>query len=143
MVRQNAHSVVTSAHFRIKAELSLKEQEAIILVWEMNMFGTKAKDLVKALPEESRQLLENGLRRYINATSEEGTALDRAQVIADLKHHRHLLTIRYGAAYVRNDRDCIAFMVAVTGLSELHCAAYEMSELQPWHQLGIKACPVL
>ena len=108
------------------------------MLWEMNMFGTTAKDLVRSLPEESRQLLENGLRRYINATSEEGTAQDRTQVIADLKLYRHLLTLEEGAAYLCNDRDCIAFMVAVTGLSELLCAASEMSELQPWHQLGIK-----
>lgn len=102
------------------------------------MFGTTAKSFVSNLPEESRQLLESGLRRYINATCEECTAQDRTQVISDLKLYRHLLTLEEGSAYRCNDRDCIAFMVAVTGLSELLCAAYEMSELQPWHQLGIK-----
>lgn len=107
------------------------------------MFGTMAKDLVRGLPDESCQLLENGLRRYINATSGECTANDRQQVIADLKRYRHLLTLEEGVAYLCNDRDCIAFMVAVTGLAELLCAAYEMSELQPWHLLGIRPAPAL
>lgn len=103
---------------------------------EMNMFGTTAKDLVDSLPEATRGILQDGLQRYIRATGEEGSPKEREQAIADLKKFRHLLSLFEGAAYQRNDRDCIAFMVAVTGQTELICAAYEMTDVHPWHQFS-------
>jgi hypothetical protein len=92
-----------------------------------------ARELVNEFTADAQMALMDGLQRYLDVTAPAKLAADPDQATADRAEYGRLLTLSGENGLVRTDKDSIAFLVGVTGLSELHCAAYILSESQPWH----------
>lgn len=93
-----------------------------------------AKDFISGLSDETQDALKKAQQRYLDATASAEASTNPEVSSADRRQYGHLLTLAQAPVYERNDKDCIEFIKAVTGLTELECAAYLLSDLPVWHR---------
>jgi hypothetical protein len=100
----------------------------------ISMRTVYAKELVNEFTVDTQAALRDAHARYLDATLPADLCTNPELSTADRMAHGFFQAVSESGAVYRTDKDCISFLVAVTGLTELQCAAFILSESQPWHQ---------
>jgi hypothetical protein len=100
----------------------------------ISMRTVYAKELVNEFTVDAQAALRAAHARYLDVTLSADLATNPEMSAADKSAYGPLLAVSATGVAHRTDKDCITFLVAVTGLPELQCAAFILSENQPWHQ---------
>jgi hypothetical protein len=100
----------------------------------ISMRTVYAKELVNEFTTDAQAALRAAHLRYLDFTLPADLATNPEISAADKSAYRPLLGVSATGVTHRTDKDCIAFLVAVTGLPELQCAAFILSDNQPWYQ---------
>jgi hypothetical protein len=100
----------------------------------ISMRTVYAKELVNEFTEDAQAALRAAQARYLDATLPADLAINPELSAADKSAYGPFQGVSVTDVARRTDKDCISFLVAVTGLPELQCAAFILSESQPWHR---------
>ena len=100
----------------------------------ISMRTVYAKELVSEFTTDAQATLRAAHVRYLDFTLPADLATNPELSAADKIAYGPLQGVCSTSVADRTDKDCIAFLVAVTALPELQCAAFILCENQPWHQ---------